>query len=768
MGTLNLQEARPANGTNELGTYPYHQFVHPDHAINRMRSASFSAASAHSYAKVKDIADIDAAQPSDGPNQVGFATPQLYPINDIEVPFDEMLFNQPDAMFINPELLDSSFDNFLLVNNSSPDSNVAANGATQPHDSNSTLPLNFPEFNQTSFNPIPNSPPVLETDEWLDFNQVPIDPITMLNFDQFHAPTWQPQEPQQPPQPAVIPPRAFRVTPELCSHIASTLTMPTPFSADKSPFLPPMEDLQRYVDTYIKNFDSHFPFLHHSLQFTRENVSLALSMAAIGALYLSEPDVSENIFDISRCCVHVYLESRRERKQDQQLESTPIWLVQTLLLGVVYGLFNEEILANQIAVAQANAVISLAKSAGLQNPPNLPIPGLTSSVHEKWDYFIQVQERIRTMHVVHIISCLLATGYNVTSSLRNADLKCGSPCDEKLWAASTAEDWWLVLQKKESEGSLNNAIEGPDFTESLDRLLSGNTIVNEISQFMLLTLIYAIHLDIHQHRLEYGEGVDSTRWLDLEKRRVEAVLRAWETTWSLSPHASLIPRTEDGSLMSDSIPMSSLAHVRLYLDLRKAKECFWKRDFVAMGHELDKLQAPTIVDPITIKPLNTLLEAASYAADTISLWEKHVSRWTLHGTTKQTFIHNIIALFDCGLIVSEFFFRLEKRGEAQWANDERVLVGRLRKIFNRAFDALGMEDATRDTLHSQIECPADGNDSLGQRGSQRLGLEDTKFPLSVMALTAVSRILASLYIWPYAGVMSSALKARMAQINALG
>ncbi|KAF5093696.1 hypothetical protein D0Z03_002309 [Geotrichum reessii] len=761
-----------------------------------MRSASFSAASAHSYAKVKDIADIDAAQPSDGPNQVGFATPQLYPINDFDIPFDDMFFNQSDAMFINPELLDPSFDNILLANESSPDSNIAANGAVHPPDNKSTLTLNYSAFNQAGLNHIPNSPPLLETDDWLEFNQAPIDPLTMLNFDQFQTPVWdpqqqqeqqQPQQQQQQPQqqkqqqqqqqhqsqhqPPMIQqvPRPFRITPELCNHISSTLTVPTPFSSEKSPFLPPLGDLQRYIDTYIKNFDTHFPFLHHSMKFTNENAPLALSMAAIGALYLSESEVSENIFDISRCCVHVYLESRRERKQNQQLESTPVWLVQTLLLGVVYGLFNEEILANQIAVAQANAVISLAKSAGLQNPSNLPIPGPMSTVQEKWDYFIQVQTRIRTMHVVHIISCLLATGYNVTSSLRNADLKCGSPCDEKLWTAQTANNWWLALQKKESEGSLNNAIEGPDFTESLDRLLSGNTIVNEISQFTLLTLIYAIHLDIHQHRLEYGSGVESTRWLDLEKRRVEAMLRAWETTWSLSPHASLIPRTEDGSLMSDSIPMSSLAHVRLYLDLRKTKECFWKRDFAAMGLELDKIQAPTIVDPITIKPLNTLLEAASYAADTISLWEKHVSRWTLHGTTMQIFIHNIIALFDCGLIVSEFFFRLEKRGEAQWANDERVLVGRLRKIFNRAFDALGMEDATRDTLHAQIEPSASGTNGFGSANtsSGRLELDDTKFPLSVMALTGVSRILSSLYIWPYANVMGAALDARMAQIKAL-
>lgn len=815
-------------------------------AAQRMRSASFSATSANSYSKNKDIAHLDDLPPS-GPSQVGFATPQLVPANlhDSENHVDE-LFMSSDPLFINPQLLDPSFDEMFLGNSSSNtndlqqtlDDNMLPQEDLSwlnslPHMKDYPMPVNMsdaPSQIMESLTALPianaahdsfnNSIP-----NFSDQHLNPTDNFEMSNHDLDINSLWQQDSPHHSQQqPNLLPkepsPRSHLFTPRLRLHILTTISIPTPFTSNKPPHLPSTPELQLYIDAYINHFAKHLPFLHDTLEFTQENASLALSMAAIGALYVFERQHSASIFEISRSCVHVYLESRRERKHDQKTdpEPTPLWLVQTLLLGVIYGLFNEEPLANEIAMAQANAVISLAKSAGLQSPPRnfIPVPGPdNSSIEEKWHYFIKVQERIRTMHVVHIISCLLATGYNVMCSLKNTDIRCGSPCDENLWVAPTAHDWWIVLQKKESDGSLGNAVEGPDFLDCLNRLLSGNTLVGEIPQFTLLTLIYAIHLDIHQRRIEFdhkeaitavspGAVTNSTKWLDREKRRVEAILRAWETTWSLSPHASLIPRTQDGSLMSDSIPISSLAHVRLYLDLRKTKECFWKRDFVGMGRELDLLQ-PQMVFEIqsgSRKQFNELLEAASYAADTISLWEKHSARWTLQATATQTFIHNLLALFDCGLLVSEFFHRLEKRDRNTWHEDEKQLVSRLRKIMFRVFDVLSSR-AELDVLHNQQlrtgtqsrDSPTSFYDSagatsdhnehhrpqnqngdaghhrnnsssaarngsisgvaglggLGAGGSLDFGFlqqKDLQVPLSLMALNAVSRILATIYIWP--------------------
>lgn len=879
-----------------------------------MRPASFSAASSASYSTYKDIAILDASLPPTGPTQVGYATPQLLPASmnqDSDIHLDD-LFNSNDPLFINPQLLDPTFDSNFFLNSATtaaPDFKSSSTATIDTDTRNGSIQSSTNQSLQSFDDSISPGSQAFQDYSWLNVNNDTPGPLhldsspaqiletltpatfyedphghpqhlfpttdqfqnhispsfsdsmqpnmfsynnngTSSNELEFSIGLWDQEPPPRnqtpslfgnnfPKQSLIIeaPKTSYVITPRLRLHILTTLSTPTPFTSNQHPHLPSTPELQLYINAYVNNFAPHFPFLHQNLEFTMENVPLALSMAAIGALYMFERSHSANIFEISRCCVHVYLESRRERKMDKRdHEVTPLWLVQALLLGVVYGLFNEEPLANEIAVAQANAVISLAKSAGLHLPPrsfiSVPDPN-GSSVEEKWKYFVTVQERIRTMHVVHIISCLLATGYNIVSTLKNSDIRCGSPCDENLWQATSASDWWSVLQNKESDGSLGNAVEGPVFLDCLHRLLSGNTLVGEIPQFTLLTLIYAIHLEIHERRQEYDQqqqlsplsnspfigedqmfikmedepssvlsdqGSDTivassgspvenrdTTWLDREKRRVEAVLRAWETTWSLSPHASLIPRTEAGSLMSDSIPMSSLAHVRLYLDLRKTKECFWKRDFVGMGCELDMLATPFVfeVQSGTRKQFNALLEAASYAADTISLWEKHSARWTLKATASQTFFHNILALFDCGLIVSEFFHRLEKRNPSGWADDEKQLVSRLRKIFFRVFDVLSSRADTGVLHNQQQRCGGQDSNSFfddnkkvtNSNGiSNRVGngthemnaidpQKELSLPLSLMALSAVSKILSTIYIWPFAVTMSDALKCRMSQIR---
>lgn len=543
--------------------------------------------------------------------------------------------------------------------------------------------------------------------------------------DNYHHQNHHPQQPPPPPQHQQNQPHI--ITPQLRMHVLTLLSAPTPFSLSQTPQLPSASDLQRYIDAYYTYFGRHLPFLHHSLAFTSDNVPLALGMAAIGALYLFEPQTSMSIFEISRSCIHIYLESRRERRVVlNNASATPLWLVQALILGVIYGLFSSETLVNEIAVAQANAVVSLAKSAGLQFPVDQYVDSSLSNsdnIEAKWTVFIDAQSRIRTMHVVHIISCLLATSHNISSSLRNSEILCGCPCDESLWNASTAPEWWdLILKKDLTKVQITGS--GLSFTDCLGQLLSGSTLVEKVSQFTLLSLMYGLHLDILEKRRNCTGG---NSW-PAEKAHLESVLQSWETTWSLSPLASLSPSSQYGPIMSDAIPLSSLAHVRIYVDLRKAKEAFWKRDFVAMNHEIDMV--PTD---------QGLFDAASFAADAISLWEKHAVKWTLEATATQTFIHTLVALFDCAIAVSEF---LRRSADASLSENESLLVNRIGKILYRVLDIVGYSDEEYQPLNE------DGS------------VKDPSRSLCTIALHAVARILSVKYLWPYALVLSDALICR--------
>ncbi|KAG5356190.1 Respiration factor 2 [Yarrowia sp. B02] len=554
------------------------------------------------------------------------------------------------------------------------------------------------------------------------------------------------------------------ITPQIRLEILNVLSTPTPYQTAFK--LPNTADLQRYVVAFQDHFAKHLPFLHSTLEFSNDNIPLALCMAAIGARYLFEFDVAQSIFEVSRCCVHSYLERRRGKAQGASQGSpgasgaggstdTPIWLIQALTLGVVYGLFSDDALVNDIAVAQASAVVSLARAAGLHLPAHnfFSLPGPDSSVSDKWHYFINVQTRIRTLHAIHALSCLVATGYNVCTSLKNSDIVCGSPCDESLWSSQCANEWWDIVKRKELDGSLKTTVGGPSYGQCLTSLIQGHTLVDKIPQFTLLSLMYGALLEISERRKVFnrnwhGSHEEKQRaWLNLQKKPIESFLRTWETTWSMSPLASLSPNSQYGPLMSDAIPLSSLAHVRTYVDLQPVKEAFAKKNFQLMGEELTRLDDGMSVD------FHGLLEAASYSADSISLWEKHSVRWTMETLVSQTFIHALMAIFDCGLVVSEFFRRLELKPKTMWTDAEAQLWIRMSKILFRVCESVKDKDGSIDLAVLAIDnlpTPEIGN---------------PKQRLSLLTLHVVSKMLTSVYVWPYMKTMAEALRFRARQIR---
>src|SRR5699024_3147682 len=105
-------------------------------------------------------------------------------------------------------------------------------------------------------------------------------------------------------------------------------------------------------------------------------------MSAIGALYELDHGKSRELFEMAKRMVQQYLEERRKadlRKADclrtpgsdvnsqpQEVSThTPVWLVQAMLLNVVYGHNCGEKTASDIAATHCAALVSLAQGADL-------------------------------------------------------------------------------------------------------------------------------------------------------------------------------------------------------------------------------------------------------------------------------------------------------------------------------------------------------------------------------------------------------------------
>ncbi|RFU81501.1 zinc finger adr1 [Trichoderma arundinaceum] len=420
--------------------------------------------------------------------------------------------------------------------------------------------------------------------------------------------------------------------------------------------VPSTQNLQRYVSAYITYFHPHFPFLHlPTLSFDmstspsgRQNAvggsgCLVLAMAAIGALYEMEHAQSKDLFNMAKKMIFFYLEERRKadvRKADIRRSThgdpdhqsssstsqgrdssahTPVWLVQAMLLNVVYGHNCADKTISDIASTHCAALVSLAQAADLLRPEQengssadgqdtRMIDDSTwnrkSELEERqeWLQWKRKEERKRTLYAVFIMSSLLVAAYNHTPALTNSEILLDLPCDEEFFAAESSA---IFNAKGGVDAANHNRLK---FCDALGELLRTNERQQKHmalnggqlspaefpatnlrpSTFGCLILINALHNYIWETRQRHHNKVWTNEETEKMHRHIEPALKAWQMAWASNPkHTVERPNPYGmGPLSADAIPLLDLAYVRLFVNLSRSKEKFWQRDWDGMAEEL--------------------------------------------------------------------------------------------------------------------------------------------------------------------------------------
>ncbi|KAJ5102237.1 hypothetical protein NUU61_004459 [Penicillium alfredii] len=373
--------------------------------------------------------------------------------------------------------------------------------------------------------------------------------------------------------------------------------------------LPTTSDMQRYISAYITYFHPHFPFLHiptlnfQAPEYTSNlrtpsghlNLSstgvaggggcLILSMAAIGALYEHDPAASKDLFEAAKKMIQLYLEERRKADmsaalgrststRDNSVHNTPLWLVQAMLLNVIYGHTCGDKTSADIASTHCAALVSLARAAELTHhlgPNTLPQDHLSTGLHggdspahsdnwmspsfsqpkEKRDWlnWKAVEERKRTLYAIFILSSFLVSAYNHAPALTNSEICLDLPCEEDLWSAESPQAWKQMGGQTASQKTVS-------FSAALTSLLTAsqreqhnhtsNFFSDDLSNtdncpstFGCLVLIYSLHNYIWETRQRHMGRQWTTQETDAMQSLIEPALRAWQAAWASNPVHSL-------------------------------------------------------------------------------------------------------------------------------------------------------------------------------------------------------------------------------------
>lgn len=407
---------------------------------------------------------------------------------------------------------------------------------------------------------------------------------------------------------------------------------------------PTTQELQRYVAGYFRYCHPHLPFLHlptlnfesteYSAQFKNNNAyphhgkvgnaiggsCLLLSVAAMGALYENEPIASKELFEYSKRTISNYLEGRRKSNSSRTMftahhndnEDTPLWLVQAMLLNVIYGHNCGDKTMADIASNHCAALVSLARGAELAKPftPFVNTDAWThagqDSTEVEWLEWKASEERKRTLYAIFVLSSMLVMAYNRSPALTNSEIRLDLPCDEELWAAENGQAWralgGMAAVRNRSipfSGALTHLLtaaqrekQAADGRASINGWPQGDasTFSLKPSSFGCLVLIDALHNYIWETRQRHLGRQWTQQEVEAMHAHVEPALRAWSTAWSSNP-LHVIERPNPfgaGPLPADSIPLLDLAYVRLFVDFGRSKEAYWQRDYETMAQELAK------------------------------------------------------------------------------------------------------------------------------------------------------------------------------------
>lgn len=429
-----------------------------------------------------------------------------------------------------------------------------------------------------------------------------------------------------------------------------------PISGIMSPSIPSNEKLEQYLQNFINKFLSHFPFIHPSklneyeimnmtsnepMNNESARVCMPLLVATIGALLANNKNDSEHLYEASRRTIHIYLENRKNSAGDiiggsQSSAQTvnPLWLIQSLTLSVIYGLFSDNENNVYIVIRQLNALNSLVKTSIKSNRKILfSISGeeeeyfkllhgdetaernmsMFSGNAEKTEVLfknnINLQSQSRIVFMIYQLTNFILMAYNVPLTLSINDLgslTCINTHDEYLWSFRNSLEFTEYQKATESPHGIQFYLSKDEhnslvFKDLLFKLLKNDmnpslvAQLSNLSKYGFTSIAHGIYEMKQYDEMKYIDVfsiLDSlTMFIDNSKNNADT---------RIVKEASLDLEKQNYALLVNFIKISST------IDFKLVKEQSWLKNFdeltknyhkfLTSSHSIDDAEFLKVVD----------------------------------------------------------------------------------------------------------------------------------------------------------------------------
>lgn len=450
---------------------------------------------------------------------------------------------------------------------------------------------------------------------------------------------------------------------------------------------PTASELDQYVNLYKEEFHPYFDFIHlQSIKPSLENQALLTSIAAIGTLYSFHLYHATQLFVITRHTIRKILEDYTENK----VHDIPLWVIQTMVNLSFVEMFHNSKEINSKVDIHFHTLIRIIQITELTKPlekwQNPPIDGrnIQNDDNEKkkmFEYFIMAQSRIRTCHIVLLVSNLFSALIGMDCRMHSVDLKEGGvPCSQsELFHCNDHLEWFNILSKKykitiDSKFSLVELSNGGDSYDQCLRYLgtanpndlhlstnaddnkhfsysqnsgTGNTFSmfdglnrnapdslfeledlhsSNLSMFTLMSMLLSIHEKIF---IERSKNYSTYQWELKSKPIVINLLDTWKTLFlkngGVFYDSDTIAQINKTPKLRLILPLYYFARIRKSINISPILKHIWRKNIDGLNKVLDNLVDSCLSANKSFFEgedynRNLLTEATLHCLDTIHLW----------------------------------------------------------------------------------------------------------------------------------------------------
>lgn len=319
--------------------------------------------------------------------------------------------------------------------------------------------------------------------------------------------------------------------------------------------------MQTYIGSYWYHFHAQFPILHQpTFAADRTPNLLLLAVMAIGAATLDKIHGQAATEAAAELASFIAWHLRWEIFMDADFRPPArLWVFQALLLLEVYEkLLSTRALHERAHIHHDTTLTLMRRGSSLIGRSSFDTPE-TKEEDESWSHWIKAEATRRVAFAAFVLDSTHATMFGHSAKMVAHELRLPLPCDEALWAATSAAEVARVQSSLQSHG-----VRPVMFLDGLKRTLNGQPVrTNAFGRIILMAGLQSVSWHLNQRDLQVSSlGVGQA--LGGRDKWRTALLRAYDN-WRRDFDEALGPSTSTETESRDVL--HGLAHMASHVDI---------------------------------------------------------------------------------------------------------------------------------------------------------------------------------------------------------